>query len=88
MSQVSNGLASRVLDYQSRGPRFKSAFHSFKVDYMSTRNQFYQEDLNAKKKKKKKSGGVIDLKKDTQLFIRSPTSLVFLNLGIVAKFCV
>ena len=53
MSQVSNGLASRVLDYQSRGPRFKSAFHSFKVDYMSTRNQFYQEDLNAKKKKKK-----------------------------------
>ena len=52
MSQVSNGLASRVLDYQSRGPRFKSAFHSFKVDYMSTRNQFYQEDLNAKKKKK------------------------------------
>ena len=54
MSQVSNGLASRVLDYQSRGPRFKSAFHSFKVDYMSTRNQFYQEDLNAKKKKKKK----------------------------------
>ena len=53
MSQVSNGLASRVLDYQSRGPRFKSAFHSFKVDYMSTRNQFYQEDLNAKKKKKR-----------------------------------
>ena len=53
MSQVSNGLASRVLDYQSRGPRFKSAFHSFKVDYMSTRNQFYKEDLNEKKKKKK-----------------------------------
>ena len=53
MSQVSNGLASRVLDYQSRGPRLKSAFHSLKVDYMSTRNQFYQEDLKEKKKKKK-----------------------------------
>ena len=50
MSQVSNGLASRVLDYQARGLRLKSAFHSFKVDYMSTRNQFYQENLNVKKK--------------------------------------